>query len=171
MLGWLDHAETGGGAAAHALMRDQAVRLAAAGIAVRGALQTSDAAADECHCAMTLRILGDDGPDVMISQDLGRESRGCRLDTGALESAAQRVLETLPEAELLILNKFGKQEILGRGMVSVIAAAMERGLPVLISVAPQQQAEFAEFAGGLATKVKPADLDAWCDRATRLRAA
>lgn len=171
MLGWLDHAETGGGAGAHALMRDLAGRLAASGIGVRGALQTSETAGDDCHCAMTLHILGDGGPDVVISQDLGAESRGCRLDTGALEQAAQRVLDTLADADMLILNKFGKQEILGRGMVSVIAAAMERDLPVLISVAPQQHAAFAEFAGGLATKVKPDDLHAWCDRVTRPRAA
>ncbi|WBU56753.1 DUF2478 domain-containing protein [Paracoccus sediminicola] len=171
MLGWLDHAETGGGAAAHALMRDLAARLSASGVAVRGALQTSETAADDCHCEMTLHILGDDGPDVVISQDLGAEARGCRLDSGALELAAQRVLDTLPDAELLILNKFGKQEIFGRGMVAVIAAAMDRDLPVLISVAPQQKAEFAEFAGELATKVKPGDLAAWAARATQPRAA
>ncbi|NHF73608.1 DUF2478 domain-containing protein [Paracoccus xiamenensis] len=170
MLGWLDQSATGGGDGAHDLMRQIAAQLAAEGIAVRGAIQTNTPKGADCHCDMMLEVLGDDGPDVAISQDLGRESTGCRLDAGALEGAAQRVLETLPEAQMVVLNKFGKQEILGRGMVAVIAAAMERDLPVLISVAPQQQAEFLAFAGDLAVQLAPEEAANWCRRALRVAA-
>ncbi len=170
MLGWLDQAATGGGDGAHDLMRRIAAALDADGIAVRGAIQTNLPGGADCHCDMMLEILGDDGPDVAISQDLGRESRGCRLDAGALEGAAQRVLDTVPQAQMLLLNKFGKQEILGRGMVAVIAAAMDRGLPVLISVAPQQQAEFLSFAGDLAVQLRPEDAAQWCRAAVRVAA-
>lgn len=170
MLGWLDQAATGGGDGAHELMRQIADRLGAEGITVRGAIQTNAPGAEDCHCDMVLEILGDDGPEVQISQDLGRKSKGCRLDAGALETAAQRVLDTLPEARLVLLNKFGKQEILGRGMVAVIAAAMERDLPMLISVAPQQQAEFLAFAGDLAVPVTPEDAADWCRAAIRVPA-
>lgn len=170
MLGWVDQAQTGGGRGAHALMRRIAEGLAAEGVAVRGALQTNLADADDCHCDMILQVLGDDGPDVVISQDLGRASKGCRLDAGALEGAAQRVLATLPEAGLVLLNKFGKQEILGRGMVTVIAAAMEHDLPILISVAPQHRAEFLAFAGELAVQLRPEDALAWCRATIRVAA-
>ena len=170
MLGWLDQAETHGGDGAHRLMRDIAALMEAEGVTVRGAIQTNAPTGEDCHCDMSLEVLGDDGPDVMISQDLGRESKGCRLDAGALESAAQRVLNTLPEARLVVLNKFGKQEIMGRGMVAVIAAAMERDLPILISVAPQQQAEFLAFAGDLVVKLTPDAVASWCRAATRIAA-
>lgn len=170
MLGWLDQAATGGGDGAHELMRQIAAALSADGVTVRGAIQTNAPTGEDCHCDMTLEILGDDGPDVVISQDLGRESRGCRLDAGALEGAAQRVLDTLPQADLLVLNKFGKQEIFGRGMVAVIAAAMDRDLPMLISVAPQQRAEFLAFAGDLAVQLAPEDAAQWCRDAVRVAA-
>ena len=170
MLGWLDQAATGGGDGAHDLMRRIAAQLSAEGVMVRGAIQTNTPTGADCHCDMVLEVLGDDGPDVTISQDLGRESTGCRLDAGALEGAAQRVLDTLPAAQMVLLNKFGKQEIMGRGMVAVIAAAMERDLPVLISVAPQQQAEFLAFAGDLAVQLAPEDAAAWCRDATRVPA-
>ncbi len=170
MLGWLDQADTDGGDGAHRLMRHVAVMLTAEGVAVRGTIQTNARDDADCHCDMTLEILGDDGPDVTISQDLGPSATGCRLDAGALESAAQRVLNTLPEAGLVVLNKFGKQEIMGRGMVAVIAAALDRDLPVLISVAPQQQAAFLDFAGDLAVRLTPEAAAEWCRAATRIAA-
>lgn len=167
MLGWLDHQETGGGEAAHALIGQIADDLAASGIALRGAVQISGSRdAAKGRCAMVLHILGDGGPDVEISQDLGPGAKGCRLDPGALEAAAQLVLDSLPGADLVIVNKFGKQELSGRGMVSVIAAAMEQGLPVLTSVAPDQRAEFLEFAGDLAVKLSPDTARDWCRRMT-----
>ncbi|MBA4490757.1 DUF2478 domain-containing protein [Paracoccus sp. S1E-3] len=170
MLGWLDQAATGGGDGAHALMRRIAAALEADGVTVRGAIQTNTPLGADCHCDMVLEVLGDAGPDVTISQDLGRESTGCRLDAGALEAAAQRVLDTLPVAQMVLLNKFGKQEILGRGMVAVIAAAMERDLPVLISVAPQQRAAFLAFAGDMAVQLAPEDAADWCRAAAQVPA-
>ena len=47
-------------------------------------------------------------------------------------------------------------------MVAVIAAALDRDLPVLISVAPQQQAAFLDFAGDLAVRIRPDQLRSWC---------
>ncbi|MDO5641922.1 MAG: DUF2478 domain-containing protein [Paracoccus sp. (in: a-proteobacteria)] len=161
LLAWLDQAETGGGDGAHHLMRTVAATLEGAGLAVRGAIQTNQPG-DDCHCRMSLEILGDPGPDVVISQDLGPSSSGCRLDAGALELAAERVRRTLSGARLVVLNKFGKQESFGRGMVAVISDALAQNLPVLISVAPEQQAAFQEFAGDLAVKLSPAEALSWC---------
>ncbi|AUM74762.1 DUF2478 domain-containing protein [Paracoccus jeotgali] len=168
MLGWLDHADTGGGDGAHARLSEIAATLAAEGLAVRGTVQTNlRRGGDDCHCDMVLRVLADDGPQVVISQDLGAGSQGCRLDADALEGAAQRVLATLPEGvaeggAIVVLNKFGKQEMIGRGMVAVITAALDRGFPVLISVAPAHRPAFAEFAGELAVHLSPEAALEWC---------
>ncbi|MDO5606098.1 MAG: DUF2478 domain-containing protein [Paracoccus sp. (in: a-proteobacteria)] len=164
MLGWIDHRDTGGGDGAHALMRDLAEDLAQAGICVRGAIQANQPGPDGCRCAMVLDILGDDGPGIVISQDLGPGARGCRLDGEALENAALRVIETMDGAGLVMVNKFGKQETFGRGMIPVIVTALSRGVPVLVSVAPEQLAEFTLFAGDMAEQLTPAAATDWCLR-------
>ena len=68
--------------------------------------------------------------------------------------------------DLLIINKFGKQEAAGRGFRDFIAAAMAEEIPVLIAVAPELVAAFTGFAGDYATPLTWAEAEAWC-RATR----
>src|SRR3546814_7667320 len=82
---------------------------------------------------MDLRLLPD-GPVVRISVDRGAEARGCRLDAGAVEQSVLWVAGTLESAELLVVNKFGKQEAEGKGLSGTIAEALEHGLPVLVVV-------------------------------------
>lgn len=88
-----------------------------------------------------------DGPIVRISEDRGDLARGCTLDTGALEQTVVEVQERLKGTEALIVNKFGKREAEGKGLVPVIAEALERGLPVLIGVNGLNLATFLTFAG------------------------
>lgn len=102
-----------------------------------------------------------------ISQRLGTLSRGCRLDPQGLESAAGEVAAALaaePAAELLLINKFGKQEVDGRGFRPVIAEALLRDLPVLTAVNAKNLPAFLAFAEGLAEPVapEPEALRQWC---------
>ena len=53
----------------------------------------------------------------------------------------------------MIINKFGKHESEGRGFRSVIAAALDRGVPVLVGLNPLNREAFDNFAGGLATQL------------------
>ncbi len=98
------------------------------------------------------------GDTIRISQSLGPESRGCRLDPAALEQAVAQVtgaLHATPLPELLIVNKFGKHEADGRGMRPVIGEAMALGIPVVSGVNKMNVEAFQEFAGGLAVAVQP----------------
>lgn len=98
---------------------------------------------------------------VTISQALGPGVAGCTLDPGALEQAVERTARALDQAvpgTAVILNKFGKQEAAGRGARALIAQALERDLPVLISVPPETRAAFDAFAGAGAQALS-ADLD------------
>lgn len=115
------------------------------------------------RCDMDVRILPD-GETIRISQALGRGSRGCRLDTDALERAVGRVGEELDRgADCLIVNKFGKHEADGRGFRQVIADAIARDVPVLIGVNQLNKREFLDFAGELARELPPdlATLEDW----------
>ncbi|MEY8842349.1 DUF2478 domain-containing protein [Cribrihabitans sp. XS_ASV171] len=143
--------------------------LEARGVALAGVVQTNVDCERGGRCDMDLRILPGGGT-VRISQSLGREARGCRLDTAALEAAVAQVeaaLSATRAPELMIVNKFGKHEADGRGFRPVIGEALARGVPVLTGVNGMNEARFVEFSGGAAERL-PAELDAilnWVERA------
>ncbi|KGJ05643.1 Protein of unknown function [Paracoccus halophilus] len=169
MLGFITVTDTVG--AADRLLTETADRLAAQGLRLAGAVQCNLDRGPDRDCDMDLRILGDAGPAIRISQSLGRGAQGCRLDSGALQQAVARAEAVLRGgADLVIVNKFGKQECFGRGFRDFIAEALARGIPVLLSVATGQLPGFRAFAGELAEPVSPATLLDWC-RARAARAA
>lgn len=137
--------------------------LEARGVALAGTVQTNIDRDDRPHCDMDLRLLPD-GPVVRISVDRGAQARGCRLDAGILEQSALWVAGALDKCELLVVNKFGKQEAEGKGLTSSIADALERNLPVLVGVNGLNLPAFVEFAGGFAQQL-PSDAEEiaeWC---------
>ncbi len=150
-----------GRGATDALLATAVARLHARGIVPAGTVQTNPPCAGREKCDMDIHVLPD-GPVLRISQDLGAAARGCRLDSSALETAVAEAARRIDGADLLVINKFGKQEAEGRGFVPLIAAALERGLPVLVGVNALNLIAFEAFAGGLAHQLA-ADPDAIAD--------
>lgn len=146
-----------------ALIAQVAALLEAEGVRLAGTVQSNYEREGRRKCDMDLRVLPD-GPVVRISEDRGDLARGCTLDSGALEQTVHAVQQRLDGAEVLIVNKFGKREAEGRGLVPVIAEALDRGLPVLIGVNGLNLAAFLAFAGAEVSPL-PADAEivaAWC---------
>lgn len=140
-----------------------AAALEAMGMRLAGTVQTNIHRLDRRKCDMDLRILPN-GPVLRISEDRGSLARGCILDSGALEQTVVEVTRRLDGAECLIVNKFGKREGEGRGLVPVIAEALERGLPVLVGVNGLNLADFIRFTGGMPVALHadmPGVID-WC---------
>lgn len=141
-----------------------AARLADRGLRTCGVAQINTAN-EECQhpCDMDVKVLPD-GPVIRISQSLGREAKGCRLNPAALEEAVAVVIRHLADgADVLILNKFGKHEADGRGFRDVIAQALSQEIPVITGVNKQNLEAFITFTDGIAEQVT-ADvdvLDAW----------
>ena len=161
MLGFITVNDMAG--AANRLLADTATRLQAQGWRLAGAVQDNLDRGPDRDCDMDLRILGDVGPAIRISQSLGIHATACRLDTGALAQAVGRAEAVLAKgADLVIVNKFGKQECYGRGFRDFIAEALAQGVPVLLSVPPEQLEGFHEFAGDLAEPVAPETVLDWC---------
>lgn len=144
-------------------LADIVARLQSLEIRLAGTVQSNIERPDRAKCDMDIVVLPD-GPVLRISEDRGDLARGCRLDAGVLEDAVLGVTRALPRAEMLIVNKFGKQEAEGRGMAPLIAEALGSGLPVLLGVNGLNVQAFRTFAAGLETAL-PADrthvLD-WC---------
>lgn len=136
------------------LLAGVAETLLAEDVRLCGTVQTNTACEGEGPCDMDVRVLPD-GPVIRISQSLGPGARGCRLDPGALETAIAACETRLQAAEVLIVNKFGKQEALGRGFRTLIGEAIAQGIPVLVGLNALNKTAFEEFAGGAAEPVAP----------------
>ena len=149
-----------------------AARLQDRGLKLAGTVQTNIERADRTKCDMDIVVLPD-GPVLRISEDRGNLARGCRLDAGVLEQAVAGVSRAMPGADLLIVNKFGKREGEGRGLIPVIGEALGRGIPVLVGVNGLNLPDFLAFADGLAEGL-PADVAKvadWCLAAAQKAAA
>ncbi|PKR48423.1 DUF2478 domain-containing protein [Thalassospira marina] len=148
------------------LLEQVARRLITEGASLAGVVQINAEREGARHCDMFVQVLPD-GAQFDISQKLGNESRGCRLDVGALEDAVAAVeasLENRPEIDLLVINKFGKHESQGRGFRDLIGQMLMNDVPVLLGVNPMNREAFDAFSGGDATEL-PVDEDAvyrWC---------
>jgi uncharacterized protein DUF2478 len=139
------------------LLSEAAAWLAANGQTVTGVVKVlGNEVPGDHHCDMDLRVLPD-GPEIRITQSLGKGSQGCRLDPAGIAAAVAAVETTGTQgASILIVNKFGPQEAEGRGFCAAIGAAMADGVPVLVGVSKGTQAAFEKFADGMAETL-PAD--------------
>lgn len=156
----------GQGEAVDVLLRETAEALRARGVKLGGAIQWNRPSETHSRCDMELEDLAS-GRRINAS-DKGRAANGCRLDAWALEDAAGLVAASItPAVDLVIVNRFGKQEATGQGFRATIEAAIANDLPVLTSLNTAHQAAFDAFTGGVADILAP-DADAvrqWCSRA------
>jgi hypothetical protein len=156
------------------LLRRVTGRLRADQVRLGGTLQENTGGGAGLCSAMTLVDLASQCR-VKISQDLGLQSEGCRLDAQGLSEIAALLDRTFDQQiELLVLNRFGTAEAEGSGLRSAFVRAIDAGIPILTAVRPPYIEAWVEFHGGLAVNLPP-DLNrvlTWCSNAVReLRAA
>ncbi len=145
--------------------------LAAEGLRVGGAVQENlERPRDDGSCCATMTVIDlQSGGRFKISQDLGVDSRGCRLDPQGLVEIEGTLFAAIDRGvDIFILNKFGRAEAEGGGLRSVLAYAIEAGVPVLTAVRPPYDEAWREFQSGLASELAP-DFDGvirWCRSVT-----
>ncbi len=128
-------------------MSNIAGRLQDAGHRVGGVVQSNTLRPGLFHCDMELRELTS-GRIFPISQNLGNKSSGCRLDSAALEHVVGLVEAAVRTGlDILILNKFGKQEAEGKGLRNAIVLAADAGIPVLVGLNRGNCDTWIEFCG------------------------
>jgi molybdate transport system ATP-binding protein len=92
------------------------------------------------------------GRAIPICQSLGRGAVSCRLDAAGVAEAAVAVSRAVAEeVELVVVNKFARQEASGGGLRAEIADAAAAGLPVLTAVPEKYYQAWIAFTGGYGT--------------------
>ena len=153
------------------LISEAARRLAGEGARLAGIVKVQPGDADhETSSDTYVRVLPG-GAKIRITQTLGSGSAGCRLDPVGITEAVAAVEASGPgAADLFLLNKFGPEEVEGRGFRTAIGDALEHDVLVLLGVGSASREAFDEFSGGMAEQL-PTDLDAildWCRAAMAL---
>ena len=142
-----------------ALIAQCAAGLLASGYRLGGVVQSNAHRHGQRRCDMYVKdLLG--GDEIKISLDRGNEARGCRLDPDAfarIDAWIERAV--LERVDLLIINKFGREEAHGRGLRSVIAEALIAEIPLVIGVSIRNLCDFVTFVGDAATCLRP-DIEA-----------
>lgn len=130
------------------LLADVARQLKRDGYRVGGVVRSNRRQPGDHRCDMVLEELTT-GKTISIFQQLGTGSKGCRLDTAALEHVVGLVDGSLDRGlDILIVNKFGKREADGRGFSATIAQAVSTMVPVLITLNQDYAAPWRHFCGG-----------------------
>lgn len=114
------------------------------------------------------------GERLPIMQDLGADSSGCAVDPAAIAVAARMIDRARGEKpDLLVVNRFGRLESEGAGMIAEIGAAVAEGEAVLIAVPLRYRAAWNAFADGLDAQI-PAErggLERWWSALARENAS
>jgi len=136
------------------------------GLKVAGVLQHPVCSETSGHCDVVLEELTT-GLRTDLFEDRGPGASGCRLDEAALAQVNGQVTRSLDAVpEILILNKFGKVEAEGRGLLDLVALAVDRGIPVVIGVPFRNLESWRRFTGGMSVEFSsdPSEITGWLDR-------
>ena len=91
-----------------------------------------------------------------IMQNLGAASEGCRVDPAAIATAASMLdAARKRNPDLLIVNRFGRLESEGGGMIAEIGAAVADGQTLAICVPLRYRDAWNLFAQGLDVQLAP----------------
>lgn len=145
------------------IVADFARALAGQGRRLGGFIQLS-AVNQSCDCKDIFVLDVETGEQLSLLQDLGKHSQSCRIDQGALAEIGLRLARTIERSpELLFVNRFGKLEAEGKGVIAEIGAAAAAGIPTLVSVPQRYLSPWRDFTMGLDEELccASADLHQW----------
>ena len=92
------------------------------------------------------------GHTISICQALGSGSMACKLDAAGLAEAAVAVQRAISDrVDLIVVNKFSKQEASGGGLRDELAQAILSGIPVLTAVPEKCIEDWKTFTGDYGT--------------------
>jgi nucleoside-triphosphatase THEP1 len=98
------------------------------------------------------------GEELTLFRDKDAGEVGPRLDAARLQDAARQIARAIDQgADIVIINRFGRQELNGHGLCSLIERAARADIPVVVAVPAHRFANWIKFADGMTVKLR-------CDR-------
>lgn len=135
------------------LLAEFAQNLVRSGERVGGVVQRNIKDGGGCHIGMEAIDLMT-GAEISICQPLGSGAMACKLDAAGLAEAAVAVTRAIAaDVDLVVINKFSKQEAAGEGLRDELANAIAAGLPVLTAVPEKCLEAWNDFTGGIGTSL------------------
>ena len=157
---------------ADSLLADFAQGLLDAGARIGGVIQHNPKDASGSKIGMEVIDLMT-GRAISICQPLGTGAMACKLDAGGLADAAMAVRRAIAaQVDLIVINKFSKQEAAGGGLRAELAEAIVSGIPVLTAVPEKCLRDWKVFTGDCGTTLlaTPAAIGGWWrDLSSRMR--
>lgn len=124
--------------------------LSGRGMRLGGLLQVSMGGAGGCATSVHTIDLRT-GEEFDIWEERGTCSKGCRLDEQGLLLASAAIEGAIKDrVDLIIVNRFGRAESKGRGLLDHFVCALDARIPVLTAVREPYDEAWARFHGGLA---------------------
>jgi nucleoside-triphosphatase THEP1 len=147
-----------------ALIAGVAAKLRDKGLSLAGAIQSNPTVESRDRCDIVLEDLATRRV-IKASQDRGAFASGCRLDFSALEESVGLAASSIsPATDLVIVNRFGKQEAEGRGFRALIEQAVLLDVPAIVGLNRAHVDSWREFVGE-DPQLLPMQLDVvvqWC---------
>ena len=104
---------------------------------------------------------------VGLATDGGAPAHGCRLDPDRLAGLAVRLTAAIENgADLVIINRFGRSEAEGKGLIDLVPMALDADIPVLIAVPERRFSAWIRFSEGMNVRLacRRDALDQWWHR-------
>ncbi len=104
-----------------------------------------------------------DGEVVGLALD-DTSTSGCRLDRDRLAGVSMRLAAAIDDgADLVIINRFGRSEAEGKGLLDLIPQALAADIPVLIAVPEPRFDAWIKFSEGMNVRLacRRDALDRW----------
>jgi hypothetical protein len=154
------------------LLVDACKELSRDGVRLGGLLQISTGA--KGGCASTVHVVDlRTNSAYDIWEDRGACARGCRLDERGLADASVVIDQAVADrVDLVVVNRFGRAESLGRGLLECFASALSADVPILTAVRAPYDGAWSTFHGGLGMELpaEQAAVVAWARLVTALPA-
>jgi nucleoside-triphosphatase THEP1 len=142
-------------------------RLSRRGFRLGGLLQISTGA--KGGCASTVHVVDlRTNTTFDIWEERGPCAKGCRLDERGLAAASHAIDKAIADrVDLVIMNRFGRAESLGRGLLASFSSAVSADVPVLTAVRAPYDLAWTKFHGGLGRELpaEVASIIAWSEGA------
>lgn len=133
------------------LLADFAQNLVRSGERIGGVVQSNVKDGAGCKIGMQAVDLMT-GAEISICQPFGSGAMVCKLDAAGLAEAAVAVARAIEaDVDLVVINKFSKQEAAGEGLRDELAGAIAAGIPVLTAVPEKCFDAWNDFTGGIGT--------------------